>query len=349
MTAGVTPDDFGELPDGRHITRFTLRNRHGLTVQVIEYGATITSVCVPDRHGTLDDVVLGFDTLAGYLAPHPHIGCTVGRVAGRIAHARFPLDGTSHHLPANQPPHHLHGGEHGLHRVPWTGAVCASTGDSVGVELRCTSPDGDEGYPGRLAVRLRLTLSDEGVLALDYEATTDRATPVSLTNHAYWNLAGRGTTGRHDLIVRASRQVELDDRLLATGVLAPLEGTPLDLRQPRRINDLLAALPGGLDHALVLDPPATPTEPAARLRDPVSGRTLALHTDEPVLVLYSGNALDGTLVGTGGVPLHRHAGLCLEPQRYPDAVNRPEFPSTIVRPDTPYRQHTTLAFGVEAT
>jgi aldose 1-epimerase len=347
VSAGVERDVFGHLPDGRPIARFTLRNRHALCVQVIEYGATITSVMAPGRTGTFADITLGFDTLAGYLAPHPHIGCTVGRVAGRIGNARFALDGVTHRLPANQPPHHLHGGEAGLHRVPWTGTMITGSDGPPAVQLRHCSPDGDEGYPGRLEVTLRLSLSDDDVLTLDYRAATDRATPVSLTNHAYWNLAGIGSIHDHLLRVSAVQAVVLDASQVATGALMPVDGTPLDLRHPRRVGDVMAALPGGLDHLLVLDAHGAADPPLVALHDPVSGRTLTMTTDQPVLVVYGGNHLHGGLPGKAGVPFALHAGLCLEPQGFPDAVNRPEFPTTIVRPGTPYHQRTTLAFGID--
>ncbi|WP_456538774.1 aldose epimerase family protein [Blastococcus sp. SYSU D00669] len=338
----VRREHFGALPDGREVERFVLR-AGGTEVAVLSYGAVLQSVCAPDAGGTVADVVLGFDDLAGYLADGSYHGAVAGRYANRIAGARFTLDGVEHVLPANHGVACLHGGPEGFHSKLWSAREVPG-----GVALSLTSPDGDMGFPGELTATVTYVLDDDG-LTLSYEATTDRPTVVNLTNHAYWNLGGRGgTVEDHVLELAASRFVAVDDELIPTGV-EPVDGTPLDFRTPRRVGDRLREAheqlvkAQGYDHAWVLD--GDGLRLAARLSDPGSGRVLEVVTDQPSVQFYSGNFLDGGAVGRGGRLIRQSDGLCLETQHLPDSPNRPEFPSTVLRPGERYATTTVFRFG----
>jgi aldose 1-epimerase len=330
----------GAAPCGTGILRVTLASASGVTAELLSWGATLARLLVPDRHGVPGDVVLGFDGLAGFLGPHPHLGGTIGRYANRIAQARFPLAGRIHRLTPNEPPHHLHGGSPGFDRRPWS-AEPFEAGDEAGVVFRLTSEDDDQGYPGRLAAEARYALADSGELRVELAATAEAPTIVSLTQHAWFNLAdgGAGDVLEHELEIAAGAYLPVDRERIPTGEIASVAGTPLDFRRPRTLGSALAAAPAGLDHNLVLDARGAFAF-AARLRDPASGRTLELATSAPGLQLYTGNALDGTLRGRGGVAYRRHAGVCLEPQRFPDAPNRPEFGSAVLEPGGRYCERT---------
>lgn len=335
------PHPFGWLPDGRPVAAFALRNGAGMEVVLIEWGATLARWCVPQGEGAAAvDVVLGFDTLAPYLARPPYFGCTVGRYANRIAQGRFVLDGRTHHLACNDGRHHLHGGTAGFDQQLWQGD--ASNG---GVAFHLHSRDGDEGFPGALDVRVTFTLADDGTLRLDYHATTSAPTVVNLTHHSYFNLAGCGDVLDHELRVFASRFTEVDATLIPTGTLAPVAGTPLDFTTRRRIGDRLASLAtfpgGGYDHNFVLDgAEAGAPWPAAELSDPASGRTLYCRTSEPGLQVYSGNHLVEGLPVRPPLSTRRHAAICLETQHFPDSPNHPAFPSTVLRPGETFRSTT---------
>lgn len=333
---------FGALPDGTPVERFVLSSAAGTTAELTSFGASLVRLLARDREGRLGDVVLGFDALDPYLAPHPHLGGTIGRYANRIAHGRFRLDGREIVLAANQPPHHLHGGVVGFDRVVWRAEEVG--GPNAGVRFSHQSPDGDEGYPGRLDVAVTYALGRDGVLRIDFEARTDRPSVVNLTHHPYWNLRDGGASEvlDHELFLAASAHTPVDRSGIPTGAIEPVAGTPLDFRSPRAIGEriaALAALRGGYDHNLVLDRPVGSAAPtlAARLRDPASGRVLEVHTTQPGLQLYAGNFLDGSLVGRGGHRYRRHHGLCLEPQHFPDSPNQPGFPSTRLAPGEVYR------------
>lgn len=346
---------FGTLPDGRTVERFTLTNARGTTLAVLSLGGILQALHVAGGDGARADVLLGYDTLDGYLADRRFLGALIGRYANRIGQARFTLDGATHVLPANHGPNHLHGGPHGFHTAVWEVEPFARPG-AVGLVLRHVSPDGDAGYPGTLAVRVTYTLDDADVLAVDYHATTDRATPVGLTQHAYWNLAGHaaGDVGGHVLTVAASRMTPVDAGLIPTGALRDVAGTPFDFRTPAPIGarwdaaDEQLARGQGYDHNFALDAGASRTPAfAARLHEPASGRVLEVHTTEPGLQLYSGNVLaGGGPPGKGGHAYGRRTGLCLETQPFPDAPNRPEFPSAIVRPGVPFVSRTEFRLGV---
>lgn len=331
---------FGRTPDGRHATLITITGEGGRLARITDHGASLVELHAPDRDGTTADIVCGFDDVEGYRsAANPYFGATVGRVANRIGYARFTLDGTTYHLAANEPPHHLHGGvEASLDKLLWE--VLDATEDQV--RLRCRSPHGAEGYPGN--VEVEATYRFEGdTLAVAYRATTDAVTPLNLTNHSYWNLSGAGSGDvlDHELSVRADRVSEVDEQLLPTGRLRAVEGTALDLRRARRLGDGVAALAevpgaGGYDHNLVLDGAAGAVCPAAVLHDPRSGRVLELATDQRCVQVYSGNQLEPPVTGKRGQVYGRHAALCLEPQGFPDAVNHPHLPSVLLQPGAVY-------------
>jgi aldose 1-epimerase len=351
-TRGVNREPFGKTRDGRPVDEYILRNAHGLEMRVITYGGIITSLKVPDRAGHLDDIVLGFDTIDGYLNEPPYFGAIVGRYGNRIANAQFVLNGTTYKLAANNGPNHLHGGVNGFDKKVWD-AVPGDTAEGLSVTLTRTSPDGEEGYPGTLQASVRYTLTDKDELVIDYRATTDKATPVNLTQHSYFNLAADGgDILDHELTIHASRYTPVDSTLIPTGELAPVQATPFDFQKAAPIGARVDAdnvqlkNGGGYDHNWVLDRSAGGLQPAARLVDPKSGRTLDVATTEPGLQFYSGNFLDGTITGKGGRVYKHRSGLCLETQHYPDSPNHPTFPSTILQPGQTYSSKTVFTFGV---
>jgi aldose 1-epimerase len=304
------------------------------------YGATLTDLLVPDRDGLQADVVLGFDQFARYPVDSPYFGCTVGRVANRISGARFGLDGADYRLAANDGPNHLHGGQVGFDKAVWRAEAAAEAGSQV-LRLVHRSPAGDEGYPGNLDVSVTYRLALDGALSLEYEATTDAPTLVNLTNHSYFNLAGKGDILGHILTLYASRYTEPDAQLTPTGRILPVAGTPLDFRRPAAVGGRLARLDiGGYDHNYVIDGGPDPLALAAELYEPGSGRAMEVLTTKPGIQLYTGNFLDG-LAGKGGAVYQRHAALCLETQYFPDAIHHPAFPSPVLRPGQTYR-HTTV-------
>jgi aldose 1-epimerase len=349
---GVTRTSFGKTRDGRAVEIYTLTNAHGAEMRVITYGGIITSLKVPDRAGHFDDIVLGFDTLDGYLKDPPYFGAIVGRYGNRIAKGQFTLDGKTYKLATNNGPNHLHGGVKGFDKVLWN-AVPGDTADGVSVTLTRTSPDGEEGYPGNLQATVRYTLTDKNELAIDYRATTDKATPVNLTQHSYFNLAAdSGDILGHELTIHGSRYTPVDDTLIPTGELAPVQGTPFDFQQAAAIGARIGAdnvqlkNGRGYDHNWVLNRTGAGLQPAARLVDPKSGRTLEVATTEPGLQFYSGNFLDGSITGKGGRVYKHRTGLCLETQHFPDSPNHPSFPSAILQPGQTYSSKTVFTFGV---
>lgn len=332
---------YGSLPDGSQVNLHTLTNAQGMSAAVSDYGALLVSLKSADREGEIGEITLGFDSLEGYLGKHPYFGATVGRYANRIAGARFSLDGIEYRLAANNGENHLHGGLIGFDRVLWEADVFAEDG-TCGVCFSRVSPDGEEGYPGNLDVTVTYTLTDMDELRIDMEAMTDRATPLNLTNHAYFNLCGHGDVLGHVVGIAAAKYTPVNAALIPTGRLAKVAGTPLDFTTPHAIGERLAALPGGYDHNFVLDRKADgQLFAAARVEAPESGRVLEVSTTEPGIQFYTGNFLDGSLTGRGGVRYARHAGFCLEPQKFPDSPNQPAFPSSILRPGSMY-VHTIL-------
>jgi aldose 1-epimerase len=347
---------FGALADGTLVHRWTLAGDRGMTVRVLTYGGIVQAIEVPDRDGRPANVALGFAGLDDYARDNrPYFGALIGRYANRIAGGRFGLDGRTHRLPVNNPPNSLHGGGEGFDKRVWS-ASDAGGGGAAAVELAYTSPAGEMGYPGTLAVRARYRLGPGNELRIDYRATSDAPTVVNLTNHSYFNLAGEaaGPVGGHLLRLHADHYTPTDATNIPTGQVAPVAGTPFDFTSPHpigeRIDNQDEQLEFGLgyDHNFVLrDPPGGGAlAPAARVEDPVSGRVLEIATSEPGVQLYSGNQLDGTLVGAGGVAYRPRAGFALETQHYPDSPNQPAFPSTVLRPGQVYRSSTTYRFSV---
>lgn len=337
---------------------YALKNTHGMALRVLEYGGIIVSLAVPDRTGRVDNVVLGFDRLEDYERSSPYFGAIIGRFGNRIARGRFTLDGRTYTLATNNGSHHLHGGVRGFDKVTWKVSPFERQ-DSSGLVLHYTSPDGEEGYPGTLRTTLTYTLTEGNELIFDYEATSDRATPVNLTQHSYFNLAGAGEGDvlGHVLTLNANSFTPVDSTLIPTGEIRSVEGTPFDFRTPAAIgaridqDDEQLRYGGGYDHNFVLSKRGTggstddPTL-AARVFDPTSGRVMEIYTTEPGLQFYSGNFLDGTLRGKNGVLYGPRSGFAMETQHFPDSPNHPQFPSTILRPGSQYRSRTLLRFTV---
>ncbi len=337
----------GTLADGTRVEAVTLSNAAGVSARILSYGATLQSLRAPDRQGRLADVVLGHDDVESYQSRPNYFGVTVGRYANRIAGARFALDGRTYSLSANDTTNSLHGGAEGFDKRNWR-IVSVDNGPVARVVLALASPDGDQGYPGRLEVTVTYTLNEAGELGIAFEAATDAPTIVNLTNHAIFNLAGEGAPGGtagHRLTIPARAFTPVDERLIPTGELRPVEGTVFDFREGRPIDqdirdgrDAQIRIGRGYDHNFALDKGRT-AEPglAARLEDPGSGRVLEVLTTEPGLQVYTGNFLDGTLVGKGGHLYRMGDGIALEPQTFPDSPNQPAFPSARVDPGTTYR------------
>jgi aldose 1-epimerase len=352
-TPVVTTERFGTMPDGAVVDAYVLKNANGVEIKAIGYGIAITSIKVPDRSGAIADVALGFDTLEGYFQPgNPYFGSIVGRYGNRIAKGEFRLDGRTYSLAKNNGPNHLHGGVKGFDKILWK---AAPVDGQNAIAFTHTSPDGDEGYPGNLAMKVTYTLTDANELLVDYEATTDKATPVNLTQHTYFNLAGHdaGDILGHEMMINADRYTPVDSTLIPTGALAPVDGTPFDFRTPTaigaRIDDDHPQLRAGrgYDHNWVLNRSGSGLQLAARVVEPKSGRTLEVTTEEPGMQFYAGNFLDGTLTGKGGHVYPHRGGFCLETQKYPDSPNKPDFPSSILRPGETYRTRTVFKFGVQ--
>jgi aldose 1-epimerase len=328
--------------------QYTLDNGAGLSLSAIALGGIVTGLWVPDRKGTQANVVLGLPTLADYETRNPHFGTIVGRYANRIARGRFALDGEAFQLECNDGPNALHGGVHGFGRRAWH---VAQRSDTV-LELRLASEDGDQGYPGHLDVRVTYTLTPANEFRIDYEARCDRATVVNLSHHDYFNLAGGGSILDHSLTIAAGRYCPVDEGLIPEGI-ADVRGTPFDFRRPTRIGERIRELhpqllrARGYDHNWVLDGEGDGLRLAARLEDPASGRVMEVHTTEPGLQFYSGNFLDGTLPGRHGQAIRQGDGLCLETQHFPDSPNRPDFPSTVLRPGETYASTTVHRFFTE--
>ncbi|HYV32652.1 MAG TPA: aldose epimerase family protein, partial [Candidatus Binatia bacterium] len=339
---------FGAMPDGTPVRIYTLANRQGMVAKVTEYGAILTELWVPDRQGKAGDVVLGFDNLERYLKGHPYFGAIAGRVANRIARGKFTLDGKDYTLAVNNGPNHLHGGLKGFDKKLWKSRPLHGMKNEVAVEFTCTSPDGEEGYPGTLKVKVVYTLTEDNELRIDYAATTDKPTIVNLTNHSYFNLAESGSILDHVLLINAERYTVTDPTLIPSGELVPVKGTGLDFTQPRRIGERIADYQDfakGYDHNFVLDSGGKSLALGARVQEPKSGRTMEVWTTEPGVQFYCGNHLDGSLTGVGGVVYQQHTGFCLETQHFPDSINHPNFPSVVLRPGQTFQSATVYKFA----
>lgn len=348
--SSVTKQSWGTA-DGKPVELYTLTNKRGSVVRISSYGAMVTEIHVRDRHGKMDDVVLGFKSLEDYLAGHPYFGVTTGRVANRIAKGRFSLNGKTYQLAVNNGPNTLHGGVKALDKRVWS-AREAKSDDGPAVGFTYLSPDGEEGFPGNLNIAVVFTLTEDDALKIDYAATTDQATPVNLTNHSYFNLSGegRGTIMDHVLTIHASRYTPTDDTLIPTGEIKSVKATVFDFTTPTRIGDrinLVRTDPPGYDLNYVLDEPGGKLSHAATVYDRKSGRILETWTTEPGLQFYTGNFLDGTLTGKSGVPYIQYGALCLEAQHFPDSPNQPNFPSIILKPGETYTQTTVYKFKTD--
>jgi aldose 1-epimerase len=354
LAATVTKTTTKSVYQGKPIEMVTLKNSHGMELQAIAYGGIITSLKVPDRAGKIADVVLGFDQPEKYWTDPtpPYFGAIVGRYGNRIGKGTFAIGGKTYKLATNNGPNALHGGNKGFDKVIWAITTKDGAGGSSAV-FTYASKDGEEGYPGNLQVRVTYTLTEKNELVVEYHATTDKATPVNLTQHSYFNLAGEGTGDilGHELTLDADRYTPVDDTLIPTGELAPVQGTPFDFRKATaigaRINQDNAQLKNGkgYDHNWVLNGTAGTLRHAATLRDPKSGRTLDISTMEPGIQFYSGNFLDGTIKGKGGHVYGLRSGLCLETQHFPDSPNKPKFPSTVLEPGKSYDTKTVFTFS----
>jgi len=344
---------FGKTGDGKQVDLYVLTNKNGVEVDITNFGAAVVSLKVPDRHGKTDDVVLGYDDLDGYLHDKSYFGATVGRYANRIAHGKFTLNGTTYTLAKNEGENHLHGGVRGFNKVVWE-AKDVSTAGVAALRLNYLSKDGEEGYPGNLSVQVTYTLTNNNELKIDYVATTDKDTVLNLTHHSYFNLAGQGKGDilQHQLLLHASRFTPVDATLIPTGEIRNVKGTPLDFATATAIGSRIdqgheqLKLGHGYDHNFVLDGGrgGTPVL-AAQVYEPSSGRVMEVWTTQPGIQFYSGNFLDDTIRGKSGSPYRRRAAFCLETQHFPDSPNKPNFPSTILKPGSQFKSSTTYKFS----
>ena len=352
---GIENASFGRTRAGQEVSIYTLQNENGMRAKVITYGAIIYSLELPDKSGKLINVTANRETLADYEAKSACFGAVVGRFANRIANAKFSLDGKEFPIARNAGKHHIHGGNKGFDKVVWTARAVRGP-DFVGVQMEYTSVDGEEGYPGTLKCGVLYELNNKNEWKIQYSAESDKATPLNLSNHAYWNLAGAysGNVLQHELIVNADQYLLTDEALIPTGEFASVEGTPVDFRQPHKVGERIGKITekqfgGGYDHCMVIKR-SKPGELAlaAKLKDPASGRTMEVWTTEPGVQIFSANFGPGAFEGPGGYNYPRHLGLCLETQHYPDSPNKANFPSTILRPGQIFKSTTILKFGSEA-
>lgn len=348
LTMRIEQTQFGQLPDGQDVDLYTLSNTHGLKTGIMTYGATVVFLEVPDRAGRMADITLGHDSLEGYLEASPYFGAIVGRYGNRIAKGRFTLDGKEYKLSINDGENHLHGGIQGFDKVIWD-AETVEREDAAGVKFSYLSPDGEEGYPGNLQCSVTYWLTESNELKLEYHAETDKATPVNLTHHSYFNLAGQGNGDilDHELMLNADKYTPVNDQLIPTGDIKPAAGTPFDFTHPHKIGERIDQIPGGYDHNFVLNSGGGQLALAARVFEPESGRVMEIHTTEPGIQFYSGNFLDSTITGKSGKVYHQYYGFCLETQHFPDSPNHPDFPSAVLHPDETYTSTTIHRFMVK--
>jgi aldose 1-epimerase len=345
----VKEEVFGSTPDGKQVNIYTLTNTNGITAKVTNYGATLTSLIVPDKNGEPADVILGFDTLEGCMSGHPYFGVIVGRYANRIGGAKFTLDGVEYKLAANDGDNSLHGGNKGFDKVVWKPDGYSANENEAMVKLSYVSEDGEEGYPGNLACSVTYTLTKGNELKISYEAETDKKTIINMTNHAYYNLAGQGNGDilSHVLMIDADNYTPVDAGLIPTGEIKAVAGTPMDFTTPAEIGSRIDQVPGGYDHNYVLNSGGGTMALAARVYEPTSGRVMEIYTVEPGIQFYSGNFLDGTITGKDGKVYKKHYGLCLETQHFPDSPNKPDFPSVVLEPGRKYSTETMMKFSTK--
>ena len=344
----VQQGSFGQTPDGREVTIYTLNNANKLRARVIDYGAILVSLDVPDREGKVDDITLGFDDLGSYIKRNPLFGAIVGRYANRIENAKFTLDGVEYKLTANAGKNHIHGGrKKRFDKVMWKGRPFKSDKET-GVQFSYLSRDGDEGFPGNLNCTVTYTLTNNNELKISYEATTDKPTIINLTNHSYFNLAGAGNVLEHKIIINADYFTPADKALIPTGQIHSVKGTPLDFTKPRTIGSRIEQLTQtrGYDHNYVLNGSTGSLALAAHVYEPTSGRVMEVYTTEPGMQFYTANGMKG-LEGKSGKLYHRHYGFCLETQHFPDSPNKPNFPSVVLRPGKTYSTETVFKFSAQ--
>ena len=343
----ISTDSFGKTPDGQRVALYTLTNANGIRARITNYGAILVSLEVPDRDGKLADITLGYDTLDGYLTRHPYFGATVGRYANRIGAAKFKLNDVEYQLAANNGPNHLHGGIKGFDKVVWKAEETKANNDEAMVKLSYLSKDGEEGYPGNLACTVTYTLTKNDELKINYEAETDKATVINLTNHSYWNLAGQGNGDilSHELMLNADKYTPVDEGLIPTGAIRSVKDTPMDFTRPMTIGSRIAQVEGGYDHNYVLNSGGGTLALCARVYEPTTGRVMEIHTVEPGVQFYTGNFLDGTITGKSGKVYKKHYGFCLETQHFPDSPNKPDFPSVVLNPGDKYTTFTVYKFS----
>jgi len=351
-TTSISHRPFGKTPDGTPVDLYTFRNANGVEVKICNYGGTVISFTAPDRNGNLADIVLGYDNLDDYIKNSPYFGCLVGRYGNRIAKGKFKLGDKEYTLAVNNEANHLHGGIKGFDKVVWNAKVVTSP-EGPGLELTYTSKDGEEGYPGNLQVKALYRLTSENALALQYMAITDKDTVVNLTQHSYFNLAGKGDILGHVVMMPADRYTPVDSTLIPTGEMASVAGTPFDFRQPTaigaRINQDNEQLKfgKGYDHNWVFSKPNGQLTMLATVLEPNSGRVLEVFSTSPGLQFYSGNFLDGTIKGKGGQVYQFRNGFCMEPQHYPDSPNQPNFPSVVLKPGMLYKNTIVYRLSVQ--
>ncbi len=345
----VAKESFGQTPDGQSVILYTLKNPGGLTAKIMNYGAILVSLEVPDKNGKFADVTLGFDKLDGYLKDHPYFGVIVGRYANRIGKAKFSLDGVEYKLAANNGANHLHGGIKGFDKVVWKTEDVKAKGDTAMVKLTYISKDGEEGYPGTLTSRVTYALTKDNELKINYEAETDKTTIVNLTNHAYWNLAGQGSGDilGHELMLKADKYTPVDEGLIPTGEIKSVKDSPMDFTKPETIGSRIDKVPGGYDHNFVLNSGGGKLALSARVYEPTSGRVMEIYTTEPGIQFYTGNFLDGSITGKAGKVYKKNYGFCLETQHFPDSPNKANFPSVVLKPGEKYTSQTVHKFSTK--
>lgn len=343
MKTGIQQADWGQA-DGKKVFLYTLSNKKGVQVKISNYGGTITSFITPTKTGANSSIVIGFDELSGYLAKSPYFGATVGRYGNRISNGKFNVDGKTYTLATNNGKNALHGGLKGFDKVVWNVAPLDTA--TPALTLNYVSKDGEEGYPGNLKVSVKFTLSDDDELSIEYNAETDKATPINLTNHSYWNLTGdvKNTILNHTLMIDADKYTPVDTTLIPTGELKAVKGTPFDFTTPHTVGERISTVPGGYDHNFVLNHKMGSLDKVATVTDATSGRKLEVYTTEPGIQFYTGNFLDSTIKTSYGTPIQKHAALCLETQHFPNSPNQPSFPTTILKPGEKY--HSTTKYKV---
>ena len=346
-TMDIQKQAFGQMPEGESVDLYVLTNGKGLVAKITNYGATLVSLGVPDRNGDVADITLGCDALEGYMAASPYFGSTVGRYANRIANGKFTLEGVEYTLAKNNGENHLHGGIKGFDKVLWQ-AEPFKEEKAVSVKFVYFSKDGEEGYPGNLACTVTYRMTENDELKITYEAETDKATPVNLTHHSYFNLAGQGEGDilTHELMLEADQYTPVDAGLIPTGEIQDVASSPMDFTTPHAIGERIDQVEGGYDHNFVLRSGGGGLALAARVYEPESGRVMEIFTTEPGIQFYSGNFLDGTITGKAGKVYNQYFGFCLEPQHFPDSPNKPDFPSTILQPSAKYLSITVFKFTV---